>query len=181
MKERVKVIGKFFNWLFESERRGEMSEKRSQESGVRIQKSGVRRQKLMSESVFQKEILKAFKDDPNIKMFRRNCGGMEKEDGKYVKFGEAGQSDLWGWIVTCYCPFCNRRCDGVHFEIELKSAKGILTTRQEKWIDFVMQNNGIAIVLRPIESDPVGLRKRICELLERHLCPKCVEQRKMTP
>ena len=28
MKERlrVKVIGKFFNWLFESERRGEMSE-----------------------------------------------------------------------------------------------------------------------------------------------------------
>jgi len=135
----------------------------------------------MKESEFQRHILKSFRNDPNIKMFRRNCGGMEDKKGQFVRFGEAGQSDLWGMIKEYRCPFCNRPQCGVHFEIELKSAKGTLTARQEKWIDFVKANNGIVIVLRPIESDPVGLYSRICRLLERHLCPKCVEQSKMNP
>jgi len=149
--------------------------------GVRIQKSGVRRKKLMSESVFQKHILKAFKDDPNIKVFRRNIGGMKDDKGQFVRFGETGQSDLYGWVVEHRCSFCNRLQEGTHFEIELKSASGKLTPAQEKWLKMVAANNGIAIVLRPIESDPVGLRDRICRLLERHLCPKCVEQRRVNP
>ena len=139
------------------------------------------KKKLMSESQFQKEILKAFKDDDNIKIFRRNVGGMRDDNGQFVRFGEAGQSDLYGWIVQHWCPFCNRCCEGTHFEIELKSADGTLTPEQEKWLKMVAANNGIAIVLRPIEGDPVGLRDRICRLLERHLCPKCVEQRRMNP
>ena len=137
------------------------------------------KKKLMSENQFQKEILKAFKDDPNIKIFRRNIGGMTKENGDYVRYGEAGQSDLWGWIVKHRCPFCNRLQEGTHFEIELKSENGKLTPKQINWINFVAANNGIAIVLYPIATDPVGLRERICRLLEKSLCPKCDEQSKL--
>ena len=134
--------------------------------------------KPMSESQFQKEILKAFKDDPNIKIFRRNIGGTKKENGDYVRYGEAGQSDLYGWIVEHRCPFCNRLQEGTHFEIELKSADGKLTDKQKNWLEMVARNNGIAIVLRPIESDPVGLRERICRLLERQRCATCCAQSK---
>jgi len=139
--------------------------------------------KLMSESDFQKAILNAFKDDDNIKMFRRNVGAARtvQSNGKkgFIRFAEAGQSDLWGWIVQYMCPFCNRKCEGTHFEIELKSADGKLTPAQEDWLVMVAESNGIALVLRPIESDPVGLRQRVCTLLERRLCPKCYEQSKM--
>ena len=133
----------------------------------------------MSESQFQKEILKAFKNDENVKIFRRNVGGMPGQSGGYVQFGEKGMSDLWGWVVACRCPNCNRLQEGFHFEIELKSADGKLTVEQKKWIDFVAKNNGIAIVLRPVETDPVGLRERICRLLNRQLCPKCYEKSKL--
>ena len=139
------------------------------------------KKQLMSESEFQRHVLAAFKDDPNITIHRRNVGGIKKEDDSYVRFGEAGQSDLWGIISEYRCPFCNRPQEGVHFEIELKSATGKLTAKQEQWINTVKAYNGIAIVLRPIESDPVGLRGRICELLYRHLCPKCVEKSKLNP
>ena len=94
----------------------------------------------------------------------------------FIRFAEAGQSDLWGRIVQHWCPVCNRLQEGKHFEIELKSAKGKLTPEQEQWIGFVNANNGVAIVLRPIESDPVGLRQRICRLFERALCPRCFGQ-----
>ena len=101
----------------------------------------------MSESVFQREILKAFKDDPNIKVFRRNVGGMEDKEGQFVRFGETGQSDLYGWVVEHRCSFCNRLQEGTHFEIELKSASGKLTPAQEKWLKMVAANNGMEFLI----------------------------------
>jgi len=139
----------------------------------------VGKKKLMSESQFQKEILKAFKDDPNIKIFRRNIGGTKKENGSYVRYGQTGQSDLYGWIVEHRCPFCNRLQEGTHFEIELKSADGKLTDKQKEWLEMAARNNAIALLLRPIESDPMRLRERIVRLLERELCPTCCKQSKM--
>jgi hypothetical protein len=139
----------------------------------------------MRETEFQKWILQAFEGDRNIKLFRRNVGAVrtEKSNGRkgFVRFAEAGQSDLWGWIVECRCPFCNSVQYGLHFEIEVKSEDGKLTDKQKEWLEMVAQNNGIAIVLRPIATDPVGLRERICRLLERQLCPKCVEKKKLNP
>ena len=139
------------------------------------------KRELMSESQFMKEILKAFKDDDNVKIFRRNCGGMKDKNGQYVKFGEAGQADLWGIIASYRCYFCNRLCQGVHFEIELKSEKGELTDKQVEWLQMVGEYNGIALVLRPIETDPVNLRSRIWRLLERKLCPTCYANSKLNP
>ena len=137
------------------------------------------KKKLMSESEFQRHVLAAFKDDPNIKIFRRNVGGMKDDNGDYVRFGEAGQSDLWGWIVAYRCPSCNRLLEGIHFEIELKSGNGKLTEKQKNWLLFVAKNNGIAIELRPIETDPVGLYRRICQLLYRSACSVCCSKSKL--
>jgi len=58
----------------------------------------------MIESTFLKWILEAFEYDRNIFMFRRNVGAAkyEKANGKkgFIRFAEAGQSDLWGWMRT---------------------------------------------------------------------------------
>ena len=91
----------------------------------------VAKPKLMTESQFQKEILTAFKNDANIKIFRRNVGGMPSQSGGYVQFGDKGMSDLWGWVVEHRCPRCNRLQEGTHFEIELKSVEGKLTVEQK--------------------------------------------------
>jgi len=135
--------------------------------------------KLMSESAFMKEILKAFKDDDNVLLRRQNVGGMENKNGDYVKFGEVGQSDLWGIIKSHRCHFCNRLSQGIYLAIELKSEKGALSPAQELWLDMVNEYNGIYLVLRPIETDPIGLRGRIWRLIERKLCPTCFEKSKL--
>ena len=64
--------------------------------------------KLMSESTFQEELLKAFEHDDDIKIFRHNVGGMTGASGKYVQFGKKGQSDIYGIVREYRCPFCNR-------------------------------------------------------------------------
>ena len=132
----------------------------------------------MLESVFLKWILEAFEYDRNIFMFRRNVGAAryEKANGKkgFIRFAEAGQSDLWGWINKHHCPFCNRLQVGTHFEIEVKNEKGKLTKLQHDWLVFVADHGGIAIELRPEPTDPIGLRERITKILTEQKCPLCL-------
>jgi len=136
--------------------------------------------KLMGESTFQKWILDAFDGDVNVKMFRRNIGGLQKENGKFVRFGQTGQADIWGWIVEHRCPFCNKVQFGTHFEIEVKAENGKPTKAQLVWLKMVAENNGIAILLYPVKNDPIGLRERILRMLVGQNCPQCVEkQRKL--
>ena len=127
----------------------------------------------MPESEFQKHILAAFDGDRNIKMFRRNIGGLTKENGQFIRFGQAGQSDLYGWIVEHRCPFCNRVQYATHFEIEVKSDKGTPTAAQLAWLNMVAENNGIAILIHPEKNDPIGLRERILKMMLGQKCPQC--------
>jgi len=129
----------------------------------------------MSESTFQRYILAAFDGDENVKMFRRNVGGFEGKKGQYIRFGQSGQSDLWGWITEHRCLFCDRVQFGTHFEIEVKSDKGKPTQMQLNWLQMVAENNGIAILVHPEPTDPVGLRNRILKLILGTKCPQCVE------
>jgi len=131
------------------------------------------------ESEFQRAILAAFDGDENIKMYRRNIGGMTDKNKQFIKFGQAGQSDLWGFIKELRCPFCNRADYGVHFEIEVKSSNGKVSEEQKQWIEFVKKNNGIAFVLYPEPNDPIGLRNRILKMLTGLQCPQCVERSKL--
>jgi transcription elongation factor Elf1 len=131
----------------------------------------------MTEHEFQKHILQAFDGHPNIMLYRRNTGAatIANPNGKkrFIRFSEAGQSDIWGVIKAYRCPFCNKVQYGVHLEIELKVGKNKMTERQREWLQQIDRFNGIAMELRPSENDPVGLRERICRLIERFRCPEC--------
>jgi predicted Zn-ribbon and HTH transcriptional regulator len=130
----------------------------------------------MQESEFQKHILAAFDGDDNVKMFRRNVGGLTDKNGQFIRFGQVGQSDLWGWIVEHRCPFCNRIQWGTHFEMEVKSDKGKATAAQLAWLKMVARNNGIAVLIHPERNDPIGLRERILKMLIGQKCPQCVSK-----
>jgi hypothetical protein len=70
----------------------------------------------MTESELLKYILEAFQYDPVIKMFRRNVGGMEKENGskkQSIKFGQRDKA-----IYTVGLPNI-----GVHFVTDCNSVR----------------------------------------------------------
>jgi predicted Zn-ribbon and HTH transcriptional regulator len=134
----------------------------------------------MKESEFLRHILQAFEYDSNIKMFRRNVGAHKTDEGRFIRFGEVGQSDIWGIIKECRCPFCNRQQWGIHFEIEVKSDSGQATKAQLEWLNMVAQNNGVAVLVKPERNDPIGLRERITKLLLDTKCPKCYENSRFT-
>ena len=133
----------------------------------------------MKEADFQRQILQAFAHDREVKMFRRNVGAYKTEDGRFIRFAEKGQADLYGWIVEHRCPFCNKVQWGTHFEIEVKSEKGKPTPAQREWLMMVARNNGIAILVYPHPSDPVGLRDRIYKMLTGQKCPQCCERERL--
>ena len=133
----------------------------------------------MTEIEFQKDILSAFDGDKNIKMFRRNVGMIKNDKGRPIRFGQVGQSDLYGWIVEHRCLFCNKVQFGTHFEIEVKSDKGKPTAAQLAWLKMVAQSNGIAILIHPKGNDPIGLRERVLKMLVGQECPQCVEKSKL--
>jgi len=140
-------------------------------------------QKRINEHQFQKWILEAFAGHPNILMFRRNVGAtaIKQPTGKsrFIRFSEAGQSDIWGIIKEYRCPACGRPQWGVHFEIELKSAKGVISKPQEEWLKTVAEWNGNVLVLRPEGREPFGIRERIERILYAFQCPECVRRSKI--
>jgi hypothetical protein len=127
----------------------------------------------VKETEFQRHILAAFDGDPNVKLYRRNVGGLKKDDGQYIRFGQAGQADLYGWITEYRCSRCGTTLYGVHAEIEVKSDTGKPTPRQEAWLEMVRATNGIAILVYPEPNDPIGLGIRIWKLLTEQPCPHC--------
>jgi hypothetical protein len=130
----------------------------------------------MSEKVFLKYVKDAFEFDDNLQLHRRNVGATKTEGGRFIRFGEPGQSDLFGTIAVWRCPYCGRKREGVTVEIEVKGIdkngkRGTLSAAQKKWQITVKANNGVAITVYPFETDPIGLWQRIWRLIERELCP----------
>ena len=128
------------------------------------------------ESEFQKWVLDAFKHDRDVILFRRNVGAHKTDDGRFIRFAEKGQSDLWGIAKSFRCPQCNRLQEGVHAELELKTGNNKLTSDQKEWLNTVANWNGIAICIYPAETDPIGLRDRIYKLITSTPCPQCYEK-----
>jgi len=56
-------------------------------------------------------------------LYRRNVGGFKKGD-HYVRFGSAGQSDLYGWEIAT----------GRHWEIETKRYGEVPSRAQLAWL-----------------------------------------------
>jgi len=78
-----------------------------------------------TESSLQVALLLAVpKSLPGIRFFRRNVGGA-RIHGKVTKFGIKGQCDLYGLTRN-----------GIHVEVELKSANGRLSPEQKTWLSW---------------------------------------------
>jgi len=136
---------------------------------------------IMSEKVFVKHIRDAFEYDDRLVLHRRNVGA-QKIDGRYVKFGEPGQADLFGIVSKWQCPYCQRKHEGKTVEIEAKGIdkngkRGKQSPAQKKWQAEVERNNGIYLLLYPAETDPIRLAVRIWRLIDRKMCPTCFERR----
>jgi len=131
----------------------------------------------MSEKVFLKHIKDAFKYDDRIELHRRNVGAT-KIGRRFVRFSEPGQADLFGTVSKWQCPYCGRTHEGKTVEMEAKGIdkngnRGKQSPAQKKWQAEVERNNGIYLLLYPVETDPIGLRTRIWRLIDRKMCPEC--------
>ena len=84
-------------------------------------KSWVKEGKVKESALQVALFLTAPKELPSIRLFRRNVGGARIR-GQVVKFGVAGQADLYALVRG-----------GGHIEVELKAVAGRLSPEQESW------------------------------------------------
>ena len=137
----------------------------------------------MSEKVFLKYVKDAFEFDDHLQLHRRNVGTTKTKSGRFVKFGEAGQADLFGTLKKWTCPDCGRTREGITIEIEVKGIykngkRGVHSPAQKKWQAEVERNNGIYLLLYPVETDPIGLRVRVWRLIVRKFHEQCCGREK---
>jgi len=76
-----------------------------------------------------------------LMMFRRNVGGAKLQGGQFVRFAEAGQSDLYGW-----------RPKRLHYELEIKRPGGRVSEAQFDWIEKVRDSGAIAVWVDSVED-----------------------------
>ena len=136
----------------------------------------------MSEKVFLRYVKDAFEFDDDLQLRRHNVGA-RKINNRYVKFGEAGQADLFGTLKKWTCPDCGRTREGVTVWIEVKGIdkngkRGKQSPAQKKWQAEVERNNGIYLLLYPVETDPIGLRVRVWRLIVRKFHEQCCGKEK---
>ena len=149
-----------------------------------MKKAAKKKESPMTEKAFLKLIKEAFEHDDVLQLHRRNIVAGNARSGRYVRSGEPGMSDLFGTIKEWTCPCCKRERLGVSVEIEVKGIdkngrRGKPTAAQEKWLETVRRNNGVALLLHPADDDwiPGRLRARVWRLIERQLCLDCFERR----
>ena len=132
-----------------------------------------RHKSTIKEKDLLKWLLDSFRDHPNILLKRRNVGAHKTEDGRFIRFGEKGQADIWGIVREHTCSKCKRLCQGTHLEIELKGSDGMPTELQIKWLNQVAEYNAIPILLFAEADDPINLQKRVEETIYSTKCPIC--------
>lgn len=136
---------------------------------------------VLPESKVLKAIEKYFAFDKDIMLRRRNVGGAMKGN-RFIKFGNAGESDLWGIVKCVKCPRCGEMLgEGVHVEIEVKRYKGKLSPLQCDYLRKVYNMGGIAILAEPLPSpeDPSGIDTMLNKLdwkLKFKMCHVCKKE-----
>lgn len=82
-------------------------------------------------------------------IFRNNTGAFKNESGQLVRYGlGTGTSDFIGWTVQTITADMVGRSVAVFTAIEVKASDSKLTQHQEKFIDLVKKNGGIAKVYK---------------------------------
>jgi VRR-NUC domain len=87
-------------------------------------------------------VMQALRLHPRVAWVRRmNSGAYQTPDGRYVKFGFAGCSDVLGQMR-----------DGRLIAIEIKARRGRVSSAQRAFIDFVIEHHGVAGIVRSIDE-----------------------------
>ena len=94
------------------------------------------------ESVVQGEILKAYQNHPNIKLWRQNVGAARMSGGAFVRFGLPGQADISGIIAP----------SGRALFIEVKSATGRQSPKQVVFQRFVERYGAVYVLARGLSD-----------------------------
>lgn len=128
-----------------------------------------------------KFVLGFFAFDKNVRLWRRNVGAIQVRESGFVRFGEPGQSDIFGLIREARCPFCHRLTGaGVHLEIECKAVGGRLSPAQIEYQKEIRKYGGIAItaIPKPTPDDPTGFNSltKSLQTLSEIPCAKCAER-----
>ena len=104
------------------------------------------------ENQIQQEILYFLHLVPAVKFFWRNNTGAVKAQYKgksrFIRFGEAGLSDILGILN-----------DGKFLAIEVKTAKGKLTEKQEDFLNTVIRANGVGFIARSVKDVMNNLKR----------------------
>ena len=94
----------------------------------------------MTEKQIQNEILRTFGTDPRLRIWRANCG-VARVGTRVVRFGLPGQADLTGILPG-----------GLRLEIEVKSAAGRQSRRQEAFQRMIEQLGGVYVLARSVQD-----------------------------
>ena len=110
------------------------------------------------ETILQNRIIRAIGTRSDLRVWRNSPGGAWRQ-GRFVKFGIAGQADLTGIIPltqVLVCPHCGRELStppvGVRTEIEVKTPTGRQSADQKSFQAMIERFHGIYIVARSPED-----------------------------
>lgn len=109
----------------------------------------------MTEAQIQQQILVAFGARPNVRLWRYNTGKVEVK-GRWIQFGINGAPDLQG-ILTL------PNGTGAWLGVEVKSAKGKQSDRQQAFDKMVRQFGGCYILARDVDTVEKGIAIYLAE------------------
>lgn len=106
----------------------------------------------MTEQQIQQEIrLKLSRG--STRLWRNNTGALRDERGQLVRYGLcAGSADLIGIRTITITPDMVGQTVGVFTALEVKAARGRVTSEQQAFLAMVRQQGGIAGVVRSIDD-----------------------------
>lgn len=103
----------------------------------------------MSEKVLQNQILQRIGSHPKIRVMRQNTGALTNMQGRLVRFGIPGCSDIIGIIAP----------SGRWLAVEVKSPIGKQSEQQKNFQAMIEAFGGIYVLARSIEPVIESLRK----------------------
>lgn len=95
----------------------------------------------MTESDTQRAILRFLHIHPVVRWAERVNSGAAKRNGRMVRFGFKGLSDVIGQVRG-----------GGFLAIEVKDATGKVSAEQKEFLDMVNKSGGIGLVARSLED-----------------------------
>jgi hypothetical protein len=106
----------------------------------------------MGEHEIQQRIRLACGHGP-VRLWRNNTGAMADQQGRFVRFGLCkGSSDLIGLRSVVVSPEMVGQRLAQFVALEIKTARGVISSEQRAFLELVEQLGGVAAVCRSVEA-----------------------------